>query len=123
VEYGPLKRSKEASIAVSLDSGNNIGFNVFSDTGTLAAYKKVGGATTTLTTAPYDASSMRWLRLRESEGRVYYEYSAAVGGPWTVLVSEPNPFALSRVMLHFDAGTWAAETAPGTVAFDNFRLE
>ena len=90
--------------------------------GLFYASKVPVGATssTHLGEEPYDPARHRWLRIREGQGILYFEYSPD-GCDWTLLVSVPTPFSVSSVRIEFAAGTFHAVPAPGLVAFDNFN--
>src|SRR5690606_35371238 len=55
--------------------------------GTVGIYEVVGGVPNGLAFPSYDPVAMRWWRIRESGGTVYYESAPDVRGPWTVQAS------------------------------------
>ena len=67
----------------------------------------------------YSVSAMQWLRFRETAGVLYWEYAggATAPGPWTVLASRPDPFAVTGLRLRLQAGSDLA--AADTAQFDN----
>jgi hypothetical protein len=80
------------------------------------------GSTTNLAKQPYDAVRHRWLRLREDEGTVYWEFSPD-GEEWTTLASRsPHPFDLTALTLRIRAGISEPVEAPGMAIFDNFNV-
>jgi len=87
---------------------------------TLAAEYQVNGAFTTPATTPYNATTHRWWRIRESGGTVYYEYSAE-GSSWSTLTSVSAPFALTNVRVSLFVGTDAANATTDTAIYDNLN--
>lgn len=67
-------------------------------------------------------AAMRWMRLRESQGTVYWECSPDRAN-WTVLRSAPTPFSMQSVSTRFSVGSWQTVANPGVAKFDNINLE
>lgn len=88
---------------------------------TLAAEYQVNGVFTTPATTPYNATTHRWWRIRESGGTVYYEYSAD-SSTWSVLTSVAAPFALTNIRVTLFIGTEAANASTDTAIFDNLNI-
>ena len=86
--------------------------------GALTAWVNRGTGETNLTPSwpAYSPSAMQWLRLREANGTLFFEY-AATPGAWTVLASTPDPFAPAAVRLRVTAGANVSTT--DVARFDN----
>jgi hypothetical protein len=106
-------------LEVYFNDDNHLQFAVVD--GDLISRKRVSGTYTTTATATYSSSSHRFLRIRESSGTVYWEYSAD-GTSWTSLHSESNPFSLNDVLITCFAGMWQAESETRTMILDNFNI-
>lgn len=87
---------------------------------TVKAYKKVGGTSTPIFSDTYSASTHRFFRIRERAGTTYWEYSAD-GRAYITAVSQPNPIAVTALVLDVLVGTWAAEASTTTAKFFNFN--
>ncbi|MCC7111507.1 MAG: hypothetical protein IT382_19590, partial [Deltaproteobacteria bacterium] len=98
------------------DLGNELLFTV--QDGQLKAIKRVNASAVEVASAIFAPPSMRWLRLRESDGGVFWEY-AANRSSYVALASQATPFALEGVTIYLLAGTTSAEDAGTTFAFDN----
>lgn len=73
--------------------------------GVVGIYEVVGGVPNGLAFPAYNAVSMRWWRIRELAGTVYYESAPDVRGPWTqqaTVVPTVNISALFMKMRTFD---------------------
>lgn len=73
--------------------------------GLVGIYEIVGGVPNGLAFPAYNAVTMRWWRIREDAGTVYYESAPDVQGPWTVrasLLPSVNITALYMKMRVFD---------------------
>ncbi len=68
----------------------------------------------------YNATNMRWWRIREAGGNVYFETSANAS-TWTVRRTIAKPFDLSSVKVSLSAGTYQTTSSPGTAQFDNLN--
>src|SRR5262245_58008106 len=55
--------------------------------GLVGIYEFVGGAPNGLAFPAYNATTMRWWRIREAAGTVYFESAADVRGPWATQAS------------------------------------
>jgi len=69
----------------------------------------------------YNATTMRWWRIREQSGYTYWETSPD-SYVWTTRFYLPNPFAVTSMLVNFGAGTWQAIADPGIAKFDNINL-
>jgi hypothetical protein len=110
LEVGPIQ--------LQVDASNQLFFLISG--GVLRAYKKVSGANTSLGTVSYNSTTQRYVRIRESGGTCYFEYSAD-GFIWTTLASTANPFAITDLLLSFYAGTYAIEGSTTSVTFDDYN--
>jgi hypothetical protein len=105
-------------LVATVDLSNYIAIHV--GNGVLRASKVVAGVFTSLRTLPYDPAAHRWLRLRESGGTTFWEFSAD-GASYDVLYQAADPFTLTAVKLGF--GSYQADAAPGFAVFDNFNVQ
>lgn len=90
---------------------------------TVYAIKRVGGSTTNVATASWNASTYQWFKIREAGGTVYWDYSSD-GTTWNNLASElvSNLFAVTAVGVEISVGTWQAESITTTMIVDNVNL-
>jgi hypothetical protein len=110
-----------AFVFFEVGDGNNnrIIFNVKEET--LNCVQAVAGYFTTLATLPYDARLHRWLRLRDSQGTVYWETSPD-GTHWAVQFQKERPINLFNVQIGFGAGLPQVVPSPGMAIFDSFNV-
>jgi hypothetical protein len=87
--------------------------------GSLYAKKVVGGSSSTLASSGYNAAAMQWLRIRESRGTTYWEYSSSYQGPWNVLFATGDPINLSSVLVELGLGAWPGTS--GSMIVDNIN--
>lgn len=88
--------------------------------GTFKVDKKVAGTKTTLYSGTYNASLMRWVRIREKGGTTYVERAGAATGPWTHIVSLPTLAFTNNVSAYLGHASWSA-VAQTTTLFDNLN--
>jgi hypothetical protein len=113
--------STEAFYQLVKDGSNRVEF--YYSGGTLAFRKVVAGAATSLASTPYSAVNHKYWQFREAAGTLYFETSpTGATGSWTAQTSLADPFALTTVQVNIGAGTFQAETSPGTLTFDNFNV-
>ena len=109
----------ETSIYLWLDATHYAYFFIAS--GTLTAWVNSGSGEVNLTPAwpAYSATSMQWLRFRESGGTLYFEYASGATSPgtWNTLASRANPFSMTAVTLKVAAGSNV--NATDNAQFDN----
>lgn len=106
----------EQGISLQIDNSNRI--VMFISTG--IAYR--------LTTAGVDDSTydtrndvaMRWWRIRESKGTIYWETSPD-GSSWTTRTTKTATFSITNLTVYAFAGTWQNVASPGTGIFDNLN--
>jgi hypothetical protein len=105
-------------------------YRMYVESGNLIVQKKIGGAKTTMLTAPFNSTNHAFWRIRHDaiSGQVVFEAApsnAGAPGAWTLLFSEAwntSSVPLNAVMFELKGGTWRIEGAnPGTVIFDNFK--
>jgi hypothetical protein len=101
-------------------SGNRLYWYVIQ--GAIAAYKLVGGVQTQVFFATYNSAVHQWLRIRESAGSTYWEYSAD-GLTWIVGHSEADPITETALQMIVQAGQFAVETSTTTAIFDNINTQ
>ena len=97
--------------------------------GRLVAEKEIGGSKTTLVDIGYNAVGHQFLRVchDSSTGSVVFQTapnSGGVPGAWFQHHAEAwnaTAVPLTTMLFEMKAGTSAAEIAPGTAAYDNFR--
>lgn len=107
--------------AVQLSAtGNNSLFFLVSG-GVLYAYKKVANVQTNVASITWDAATQRWLRIRETGGTTYWEYSRT-GLDWITLWSEANPITVTAMFVVPQVGTWQAELSATVVNLDNIGM-
>lgn len=103
------------------NDGFGVGINLRE--GTLALWKRVNFDWEEVEGIPYDAVAHKWIRLRESSGTVYCEYSAD-GTQWTSLATVATNSVLNStsVKIEVGAGTYGAASNPASFYFDDFNL-
>jgi hypothetical protein len=89
--------------------------------GALRASYTVAGVDTVVAARNYSSVTHRWWRIRERQGRTYWEVSPD-GCTWTSLHDMANPIPLDRVALLIGAGVDVAYSQPGVAIFDNFNV-
>ena len=87
---------------------------------TLAAYQQISGVNTQLWSTTYNSATHQWLRLRESVGRTYWDYSAD-GLTWTNAYNQVDTISVTNLQVNLAAGTWQTESTQVVVVFDNFN--
>lgn len=89
--------------------------------GTLTAEKVVNGTFTSVASIAYNATTMKWWRIRESSGTIFYDYSAD-GKTWTNLGSVTSPFSVISMTVGFETFEATSNATPGSAIFDNFNV-
>jgi hypothetical protein len=98
---------------------NYVGFSL--NNGTLTFRRRVAG-TNNDTSTTYNATTHRWLRLRESAGTVYWDTSTD-GVTWTNRRSNATGLTLTSVTLYLSGAVSNTSVAnPGSAIFDNLNL-
>ena len=109
----------EQFFEVMIDDNNYIMFFI-ANTG--AGMRLVTAAADDSTYTTRDDRAMRWLRIREASGIIYWE-SSPDRSSWTVQRSAPSTFSLTSVKVRLSAGCWQSVASPGTAIFDNLNIE
>ena len=97
-----------------LNTTNSIQYII--NNGSLKAQTVVSGTTTTVASLTYNAATMAYLRVRETGGRVYYDYSGDEV-TWTNFTSLADPIPLTALTLIIQAGTYNSETSATSATF------
>lgn len=108
----------EQIFEVMIDDNNYIMFFI-ANTG--AGMRLVTAAADDSTYTTRDDRAMRWLRIREASGIIYWE-SSPDRSSWTVQRSAPSTFSLASVKVRLSCGCWQAVASPGTAIFDNLNV-
>jgi hypothetical protein len=111
----PGSGSREAFMEFLVDSNNGVAFYQSGSTNLTMRRKTAGAADQTA--VAYDAVAMRWLRIRESGGTLYWDTSPD-GNTWTNQRTYPHTLNLSVGSISFSAGFYGTETAD-TLFVDN----
>lgn len=112
--------SYEPTVELSIDADNKIYFVI--NQGTIVAGKAVGGVSSILEQITYNSTTMRWVKLREASGTVYWEYSSD-GGTWSELYSETAPIDITKLKVDIFVGTFNNEGVVTTAIFDNVNTD
>lgn len=88
--------------------------------GNLVVYEVIDGDWDQIAFAPYDPVAMRFLRIRESGGTLYFE-KAPDGGSYTTAFQRQAPFSVSEIGIYLQAGA-SDNVAAQDLAFDNLNL-
>lgn len=105
--------------ATSTTSGNEYFWYV--NSGIIAVYKVVGGSQTQLTNTTYNSTAHQWLRILESGGTTFFDYSSD-GVTWNNFTSLANAFSILNTIGQLTAGTFAAEASGTVVKYKNFNV-
>jgi hypothetical protein len=84
------------------------------------AVLELGGQDTVLASLTYNSSVHKFLRMRESGGIIYWDWSTN-GSDWTNWYSRSNPFPVTNLYVVLDDYEYSGSTAPGVHTFDNFN--
>lgn len=106
-------------VYVQLDTNNQIKFST--EASTLIAEKSVAGVNVQVATIAYDPAVHKWLKLRESAGTIYWDYSID-GQIWTNFTSLANPFDITSVNIDLGSGNWQATSGGTTSKFDDLNI-
>lgn len=101
------------------DASNYVEWTILG--GQLQPYKYVSSSGTYLGSAvAYNATNHKYLRIRESSGTIYFDYSAD-GSSWSNFTTLANPFAITAMKATMSVGTWQAEASTTTLKLNNFN--
>ena len=113
VEHAAPTASREVYMSVEVDPVDN--YLIFSQTGGVLYMRHLRLGVTSEASVPYDGTSMRWLRLRESSGSFYWDTSPD-GVTWTQRYTFTSILNVSSVTLGIGAGDWAG-ASPGVYSY------
>lgn len=102
-----------------IDSSNQLYWYV--NQGLIKAAKKVAGVNTFISSTTYVANTFQYLRIRENNDVIYYDYSAD-GVSWTNFTSTARPFAITRLLQVVSASNFGVEASATTAIFDNYNV-
>jgi hypothetical protein len=119
VDYPEVDTSAYMSFVVSRPETDSL-YLYEVDEGNLVVYEVVDGNWSQIAFAPYDPIDMRFLRIRESGGTVYFE-KAPDGQNYTTAFQRPAPFSLSEVQIFLRGGA-GQNAAAQDLVFDNLNL-
>jgi glucose/arabinose dehydrogenase len=108
----------ETQLVAELDANNRL--IVVRNKNGLVLRQRVNGANTDKTVT-WNATNMRWWRIREAGGKIFYETSAN-GQTWTTRQTLAKPFDITNLGVRLTAGTTSAVASPGSAKFDNLNL-
>lgn len=101
------------------DGNNSLFF--FIGHGDMNCYKKVAGVTTLLNSRSYNSTTHKYLRIRETGGVCFFEFSPD-GVLWTVAASLSNPFAITSMSVSLLIGTWQVEASTTHATIDDVNI-
>ena len=113
VEQAAPAGTREVYMSVEVDPVDN--YLIFSQMGGVLYMRHRRLGVTSEASVPYDGTSMRWLRLRESSGSFYWDTSPD-GVTWTQRYTFTSILNVSSVMLGVGAGDWEG-TSPGVYSY------
>ena len=88
---------------------------------TLAAYHKVATTNTQVGSGvTFNGTTHKYLRIRESGGTTFWEYSAD-RDTWTTLASESNAIAVTLLGVTLMCGCWAVEASATTAIYKDLN--
>ncbi len=112
--------SHETGILMSKDATNKAW--VFIGNGRIAAYKLVANVQTQIgADLTYNSSVHKYLRIRESAGTWYFDYSTDAVS-WTNQWTLVNPFGTTRGQIWLYSSCWQNEATGSYGYFDNFNV-
>jgi len=91
------------------------------NSGTIEAHTIIDNADSPIASDTYDSSTMKYLRIRESGGTTYWDYSPD-GVSWTTFASVANPIDLSALQVIVTVDTSTTTPSGTVVKIDNFNL-
>jgi hypothetical protein len=109
----------QANLQVYLNSNNLVSLQV--NNGSLLAITEVAGSYTTQGSIAYSATSMAWLRIRESSGTLYFDYGPD-GHTWTNLASAADPFAVTSLLAYVQEGQYGGSDPQATSTWASLNM-
>ena len=116
VSAGNQYSTTQAILTAQLDLNNMIQLLV--QNGNLVAQYALANTYTVVLSAAYNSTSHKWLRIRESAGTVYFEYSAT-GTGWTTFTTLAAPFALTSLQASLQEGQYGGADPAATSQWAN----
>lgn len=110
----------EAVLECRVDPDTNQNVVKIGKSGTQLVTSWVSGGTPNATFTAYDDTLMRWWRIREAAGTLYWETSPN-GNAWATLRAVATPITVTAVFPYVIAGHYDTEPTPGIAEFDNFN--
>ena len=108
-------------LGLRADSNNELELQIQGNQ--LKAFKKVAGVSSNPGSAiVYTLATVRFLRLRNVSGVMYWDYSAD-GNSWSTLYSENNPITITAVQYYWGARATSPSATVGTPKFDNVQVQ
>jgi hypothetical protein len=107
-------------IQLYADANNKLEWAI--NNGTIKARKIVATTLTDVATDTYNSSTHKWLRIRESGGTTYWDYSSN-GTSWTNFASNANPITITALKYSAIVGNQSAASAGTTMIIDNLNVE
>lgn len=107
-----------AAWTLQIDSDNRLLWRQVG--GTLTAETTIGGVTTVRYTVAWNASTYKYLRIREASGNVLWE-SSSNGTSWTTRATVSAPFAVSDLEIVFNASCGNV-ASPGSFRIEDVNL-
>lgn len=83
--------------------------------------RRQGGSNTEISNVSYNSTNHKYLRIRESSGVVYFDYSAD-GDTWSSFGNTTVTFSLSNLSINISAGHWDTETEVSKMVIDDFTI-
>jgi glucose/arabinose dehydrogenase/chitodextrinase len=107
-------------VVLTKDGSNQLSWQISG--GNIIAKQTVAGTVTTLASAPYSPSMHKYLRIRETGGSIFWEYSTNTTS-WTSLTSLSSlPFDVSQLTVEQKAATTQTEATTTSALFDDIVL-
>lgn len=106
-------------ITLKLDGSNEIQWKI--DGGTLRAHKKIANVESDVLTTTYNSTTHAWLRMRESGGTFFFDYSSN-GVTWTNFTSLANPFSITSLQVVIGVFEFSSQASPGTFVIDDWNI-
>jgi hypothetical protein len=111
--------SANAELRIYTDSSN--WFRWIYEGGTLFAQRRKAGASATITSFTYSATTHKFWRIRESAGVIYYDTSAD-GLTWTNQGTYTHGMTITAMHVLIAGTCFQNETNPGRFIVDNFNV-
>jgi hypothetical protein len=111
--------TRQTIMYAEADANNKVYWQV--GNGVIEAMKQVAGTFTSILNDTYSSTTHAWIRIRESGGSTYWDYSAD-GVSWSNFTSQSNPINTDAIIAGLQVGNYAAEASTSTSIFDNFNV-